>query len=201
MFGLRRVQRRRVRLLALAYCLGLIPILALVLYVEDGELIGRTRCLFNRAAGFQKLTGAFASKRALTNSASCCSAGEESKMEPKLLSASMDGRCTPPEAGRGCALVCVTGVNLGGRRGVGRLMVGATPAAGYQTWLDPGTPYGVGHYAEVCGVLESQPPAKSVAVQLTTAQGSSNTLLLQPPETLIAAAQRDTREGAVRQAR
>lgn len=96
---------------------------------------------------------------------------------PVLFYSDIDsGPATGGEGGKDGAFVCVYGEHFGATQGSSQVIVGATAAAAYKVWRDPGAPYLPGHYAKACVQLSHRAPKGMQTIQLTTSQGASNTL-------------------------
>jgi hypothetical protein len=85
------------------------------------------------------------------------------------------GPATGGEGGTDGAFLCVYGENFGASPAT--VTIGGTAVAQYKLWTDPGQPYQAGtNVAKACVQISHLTPAGLQNVQLTTAQGSSNTL-------------------------
>jgi len=186
--------RRPSRLLLRTYGWGLIPILCVILYYEDGDLLRHLRC---RAASLVRLpvssraTAASSASRPGLSAARCCGEEESNAPAPVLLYSDFGAGCSNRKQASGdCNSGCVYGMNFGPKRDLATLSVGAEPLQHYDRWNDPGLPYASGRYAEICGRLLHPAHAGTVAVQLRTRLAASNTLVLTVPDphSLVAAA-------------
>ncbi len=190
MFWMQDARLRRMRaLLFRTYCWGLIPIACMVLYLEDGDLLGHSRCT---VAALLHLHGTTTAKDGILSSfselPSCCALPVEANGDnasggnPVLLYSDFSARCGDGEGEeKDCRSGCVYGMNFGKRRGSSTLSMGAVPLAAYDKWTDPGAPYGSGRYAEICGRINHPVRSGALSIQLTTPFASSNTLLITLP--------------------
>jgi hypothetical protein len=187
MFEMKGARRRRKwTLLIRTYCLGLIPIGCMVLFMEDGDLLSRGQCAVR---GFLHSHGTFVTKAGAEKATSgpepvCCAPladvlnGSASGANPVLLRSNFGTGCGEGgDVGKDYISGCVYGMNFGPKRGASKLSVGAAPLAEYEKWIDHGAPYGAGHYGEICGRASNLLHAGPVSVQLTTPVASSNTPL------------------------
>lgn len=83
-----------------------------------------------------------------------------------------------PATGSTDTYICVYGESFGETSHASRLAVDGVAVTSYSAWLDPGESYGPGRYAKACVNLGPFMPNATARVQLTTAQGTSNTSAL-----------------------
>lgn len=164
------------------YCWGLIPIVCMLLYMEDGgDFMTHPNCVL---AGFLRshrvpLTAVSVYEPLIDLVPACCAPLTENGHDPVLLNSDFGIACGD---GKDCRSGCVYGMNFGSTRGASTLSVGSLPLTKYEKWADPGAPYGSGHYAEICGRANHLSPFGKLGVQLTTPSASSNTLLIKLQE-------------------
>ena len=80
------------------------------------------------------------------------------------------------EGGQDGAFICIYGEQFGSGRAASFISIGGTQVVNYKLWTDPGEPYRPGHYAKACAQISHATPDGKSMVELTTAQGKSNSL-------------------------